>query len=135
MEDFMLVRINRGPNFGQEVHLPVSQETNLAILLGDIEVVDRSERQPAAPAVDPATVNFGVRKNLYNDRPELVMTQGSLVETFQEHPDLLDKGYAFGGKARRVPSAETIAKYRAAYEAYIADANARHRARDGSRGQ
>ena len=86
-------------------------------------------------AVDPAAVTFGVRKNLYNDRPEVFMTQGSLVETFQGEPALLEKGYTFAGKARRVPSAEIIERYRAAYDAQIEDDKARYRARDGARGR
>jgi hypothetical protein len=36
----MLCRICRGPRYGEQVHLPKSQETNLAIMLGDIEIVD-----------------------------------------------------------------------------------------------
>jgi|SRR5579884_807432 len=43
----MLCRLLRGQKYGQQIHLPKSQETNLLILLGDIEVID--DDNPAPP--------------------------------------------------------------------------------------
>ena len=77
-------------------------------------VFERVEQKPAAPAVDTGVVRFGVRKNPLTDRIELVMTQGSLVETFIGHSDLLAGG-TFGGKAKRVPPQEIIDRYRAVW--------------------
>ncbi len=43
----MLCKILRGEKYGQQIHLPKSQEVQLAVLLGDIEVID--DDNPAPP--------------------------------------------------------------------------------------
>lgn len=109
----MLVKINRGPRFGEEIHLPISQETNLAILLGDVVPIDRSEQQPAAPPT-PQTPTFVARIGPRSGKPEIVCFFGSSEEYFTGSPDHVEG--AFGGRARRTPPPEVVEQYRAVIE-------------------
>jgi len=56
-----LYRINRGPRFGERVHLPASQEVALAVMLGDIEPV--AEVQPTTPAEPKQKFTVGYRES------------------------------------------------------------------------
>jgi hypothetical protein len=106
----MLVKINRGPRFGEEVHLPISQETNLAILLGDVVPIDRSEQQPAAPPA-PLVPTYVARIGPRSGKPEIVCFYGSSEEYFTGSPDQTEG--IFGGRARRSPTPEVVEQYRA----------------------
>jgi len=132
----MLVKINRGPNFGQEIHLPTSQETNLAILLGDIvPVVQTDDGTPlhpnlraqathatAQPNAEPDNtvftdeLRFAVRKNPLSDKIQVYMTKGSFSETYFGHPDGL-AAYSFGGKNNWHCPEEIVAQYKARFDA------------------
>lgn len=108
----MLVRINRGPNFGQEVHMPVSQELNLAILLGDVEVVEQKPAASAPPAAsNPHAPCFFIGKGLQSGKIQLRMNIGA-EEHFYTGP-VEHAATAFGG-GLRTPPADVIAKYEAA---------------------
>jgi hypothetical protein len=148
----VLVKINRGPNFGQELHLPTSQETNLAILLGDIvPVVQAEDGTPLHPNLraqaqaataqaiaEPGQVVFSdelrfvVRKNPLSDKWQVYMTKGSFSETFFGNPDQL-ANYNFGGKNGYRCPVEIVEQYRKAFNAAAASDNARLMAREGSR--
>lgn len=86
----MLVRILRGPRFGQEVHLPKSQETQLAILLGDVEMcdspadpVEQARRNPLPPSEGWSIVKTG----LLNDVLAIRYDNGTGgVELYQTAP-------------------------------------------------
>jgi hypothetical protein len=52
--------IQRGPRFGERVHLPQSQEVHLAVMLGDIvPVADAPAAAPAEPRWDIARTTNG----------------------------------------------------------------------------
>jgi hypothetical protein len=75
-------------------------------------------------AVNASVVHFAVVKNAFNDRWQVVMSQGSYEEAFQGTPDLLIT-YGFGGKAQRHAPKEIVDRYRAAFDADTANNNAR----------
>jgi hypothetical protein len=104
----MLVKINRGPNFGQEVHVPVSQETNLAILLGDIVPVE--QEQPKKPAPDVPT--FYVGRHKINDKVMLFFRQGINEEMWYDGP----AEYAHRGFGKRTVPPALINEYKLALE-------------------
>lgn len=49
----MLCKILRGEKYGQQIHLPKSQEVQLAVLLGDIEVIDDDNAAPPLQTHQP----------------------------------------------------------------------------------
>jgi hypothetical protein len=112
---------------GHEFH---QVDSKIAQLLLELlpAAVERVNHQPPAPPADPNAINFSVRKNPYNDRWQVDMIQGSLVEGFQGTPDqLID--YGFGGKAQRKCPKEIVDLYRLKCEAQAADERARLRGR------
>lgn len=52
-------KINRGPRYGEIVHLPQSQEINLALILGDIEALPDEAAPPARPIFGIAPTSNG----------------------------------------------------------------------------
>jgi len=72
-------------------------------------------KQATLPKVDPTIPVYGIRKNPFSDRLEVVFQLCGNEETFSGHPDLLSQG-VFGGKAKRVPPQEIIDRYRLVYE-------------------
>lgn len=78
-------RLNRGPRFGEIIHLPQSQEVNLAALLGDITVV-AEEEQANRPAVDPMQPRWGVSVNRSGDY-FIQLAIGNHVQHFDGYPE------------------------------------------------
>ena len=73
----MLCRICRGPRYNEVVHLPKSQETNLALILGDIELAEApvDPVDQARTSLPPAGWVVG-SSGLYGQKPVLIRHDG-----------------------------------------------------------
>lgn len=97
--------VQRGPNFGRRVHLPQSQEVNLAVLLGDLQPVSEASTAPKIPQA-----RFAVGEHF--GRPVIIFKCGQETSFF----DGPVESAAFGfGPHRRVPD-EVVALYKTAKE-------------------
>jgi hypothetical protein len=115
MEDIMLVRILRGEHYGETRHLPQSQEVNLAIMLGDVEVV---EEKPATVPLLLDTPRFISTRNSFSDNPQLEMVLGTRREIYFGKPEHASDYFKRMGAAFVVP-ARTLAQYEAAFKAKV----------------
>jgi hypothetical protein len=90
----MLCRINRGPRFGETVHLPKSQEVQLATLLGDIEVVSDDDNL-AQPKPQHPQRGWSMTRVGPELRPALRFDDGNGGYTLYEKPPQPRQEYYF----------------------------------------
>jgi hypothetical protein len=110
-------KLNRGPRFGEVVHMPQSQEVHLATLLGDITPAEDTTPQPKAP-------EWGINKGAYGYMQITHRKPSGEVCIFDGHPDDAANGFKLrvwsGEKQAHIldgpePPAEIIKQYKAQY--------------------
>jgi len=85
----MLVRIHRGPKYGQTCHVPKSQEIQTLIMLGDLEVVEDNdplvaENTRALQAQPQYTPGWSVVLIGPEQKPAILFIDASGTKTFYE---------------------------------------------------
>jgi hypothetical protein len=128
-------KLNRGPRYGETIHLPNTQEVALALALGDIELVTDPQQvaadnnfgpPPAKPITEP---HWSTGKTQYGDWCITVRMPSGEVSSYGGPVEKARDGFKrriWSGAAQDYvldgpePPAEIIAEYKALKAAYSA---------------
>jgi hypothetical protein len=121
-------KLNRGPRFGETIHLPNTQEVALALALGDIELVTDPQQVAAdnnfqpSPAKLPVAPQWSIDITQYGDRCIAVRLPSGEVSRYSGPVEKAKDGFKrrlWSGAAQDYvldgpePPAEIIADYKA----------------------